>query len=590
MGDLQEFTVVMRGPSALVFREKEGWSITPLSTENGNVSVAYTTRWISRRNDLRMPGHLWIEAKGQAKDLKSALHDLSHAALIGLAPMSLACNAAIRDPSIEVAFASTGHSTERDFFQVYVAPEGNELSSARLANHSAIAKVFEAIMLSPHKDRVLRAANQYRVALDSWQAGRETLVLAHLWMAVEALTEAEVRELLAKYSVSQAADLARIFSVEEKQLRHTIRRDVTLCGDGDCYKQAREASDGFEHGYLDFWAIHTLAVDVTNRLARYVREAIFRLINLDSDTHKHLTGEPYLKPLSASPLTKHIQGVLRGTSNNLARPENAYPFIRWNFQVNTCDFDASGKMQISLGETFTPEIGDGITFTPTSLQIWSSGAGIQFANPDQATTVGNLRIAKAVESQVGFEGTCINDPSTEKWLRPVAALILNCNSILFMSIRWVERLLGTEVLGRRSASLQRNVDDIFDFLDSNPNISGDLVERIKRHWLKALDLDQVRIEVSAGAGSSEGLMLLGEFRGLTGPIFNEAKQLSELVDLAVETAQAFPALMQELDPQLPASSDLQSSLSLNFRRLMSLAFRLLRVKRQALRRVAPTLQ
>jgi hypothetical protein len=394
--------------------------------------------------------------------LESALPVLANTGLIGLSAVAVACNAAIHDPEIELAYESTPGAKERAFFQAYVRPEMNEVSSARIANNDGIARVFEGLNGSSDRDRLLRASNHYRLALDTWRAGRESLTLAHLWMATEALTEVECRRLLSENSFATKAQLAEKLGVAEKGLGPVIRRDHILRGDAECYSRAREASDGFEHGYLGFDVIHAHAVEVRERLARYVRTAILRLGGVPEETVSSLIGPPYDSPLGIWPLVKFIRGTLKSESDDLAAPGNAYPFVRWSYSAKSCDIDTGGKMNLQLNEVITPELALGASLSSLSFEMWSSGSSIQFATPEQAATATGKFVSAEVKTKSTDSGDVIsvNDPAGDKWIRPVGSLILNCNAIRNLSLFWLERLTGEPVVAKEPAILQPLVERI----------------------------------------------------------------------------------------------------------------------------------
>ena len=80
------------------------------------------------------------------------------------------------------------------------------------------------------------------------------------------------------------------------------RRDWLLAGDADCYKEAKAASDGFEHGCGSFPDMRRAATKHRRRIALLVREAIFDLAELDDTSAAVLKGPPFDQPLGHWPL------------------------------------------------------------------------------------------------------------------------------------------------------------------------------------------------------------------------------------------------------------------------------------------------
>jgi hypothetical protein len=244
-------TVVLRGPSALIFPEGRGYAIDDASTDFGPTRISYTSRWLTPSKDVKMPGQLWVEVTGHGPDFESTVARLANAALRGLPIMSVAGNAAIQDPELEIAFESTEGVERREFLQAYVRPESQHVSNARFAQPDAIAQLTEAFVASPYRDELLRASDQYRMALDSWAMGGESLTLSHLWMAIEALTVPQRTELTKTQQAATNAALAEKLGLKNiKELDGHIRKQYLLAGDAECYTKAKSASDGFEHGYI----------------------------------------------------------------------------------------------------------------------------------------------------------------------------------------------------------------------------------------------------------------------------------------------------------------------------------------------------
>jgi hypothetical protein len=259
---------------------------------------------------------------------------------------------------------------ERDYFQSYVPPESGVFHFARQIRVDATAALLGAIARHPRGERLRRAASQYGVALDSWRLGRETLSLAHLWMALEALTKVKVEAERAARGLASREELAEVLGVPPRDLEPTVRRTLLLNGDAECYTKAKKASDGFEHGFLDFRDIHPLAQDVRHRMAEYVRGAIFELCVLDDAVTEILTKEPFDKPLGYWPPARYVWGRLRGSNPQLAVEGKAYPFLLWEPRVEECRVGEDGKIHVRFSETYTPELGEGISFEDGRHEVW----------------------------------------------------------------------------------------------------------------------------------------------------------------------------------------------------------------------------
>jgi hypothetical protein len=210
----KSFVVVLRGPSAAIFREGANLIATDFPSSIGPVNIAYTTRWLKRGNNVVLPGHIWIEVSGAGISLEKVLAPFANAGL-ALLPISLLCtNAAIGEPKVELGFDNSEGTLERDYFQTYIPPESENIHVSRYANTKATTDVIRKLIKHKESERLRRGANQYKTALDSWHLGRETLALAHLWMALEAITKAKVRLECTARGVSSQQELADSLGIQ----------------------------------------------------------------------------------------------------------------------------------------------------------------------------------------------------------------------------------------------------------------------------------------------------------------------------------------------------------------------------------------
>lgn len=340
--------------------------------------MTYQSRWIKRGPDVTVPGHLWVEVQGKGQFLKESVVPFANAGWALLPLLSLSTNAAIGDPEVEVAFDSTPGASEREYFQSYVAPESWHICTARLIHVDATAALVSAVARNPDGEQLRRAANQYRLALDSWRLGRETLSLAHLWMALEALTPAKIFAERQARGMCPKEDLADALGVAREKgwkgrLCAVVRKDLLLNGDAECYRKSKDASDGLEHGYRAYEEIAELSRDVRHRMAGYVRTAILTLSGLAGGALEVLTKDPFDKPLGHWPLAKYVRGRLVGSKSELGAEGNAYPFLRWKTKIKECGVGEDGALHMKLDEELTPELAEGISFEGGSWEVWKPG-------------------------------------------------------------------------------------------------------------------------------------------------------------------------------------------------------------------------
>ncbi len=199
---------------------------------------------------------------------------------------------------------------------------------------------------------------------------------AHLWMSLEAITEAKIRAECDTRGLTNKKELAQSLGIDVTERKYldilnaTIRKDFILKGDDECYRKAKDASDGFEHGFLGYDEIRELSKDIRHLMAGYVRTAILEICGVNRNSFKILTEEPLDRPIGHWPLVKYVRGQLIGEGENLAVPGKVYPFMRWKPDVKSFKVGKDKKINIKFNETFTAELAKGISFKPHSTEVW----------------------------------------------------------------------------------------------------------------------------------------------------------------------------------------------------------------------------
>lgn len=367
----RQMTVVLRGPSAAVFLHEDkaaGLRIDRWESAAGPVTISYRTRTVSAPHGVQGPGHLWIEVVGRSPKLKPCIAPFANAALELVPVLVISANAAIRDIEVELAFDSTPSVEEREYFQSFMPPERGIPHPGRPISTESTIAILQAIHTSTRKERLVRAMNQYALALATWRLGHETLTVAHLWMALEALTPLVIERECVKRGLAGRPELGAALGLPLSQLDATARRDWLLMGDSECYKEAKDASDGFEHGYRGFGEMRAASAKHRRRIASLVRAAIFDLAGVPAEHQTRLLAAPYDQPLGHWPLAKYLWGTLMGKGDDLAAADAAYPFIRWKPEV--ADWSTTAAPAIRMQDTFTPELGPGIGFRPDRVEVW----------------------------------------------------------------------------------------------------------------------------------------------------------------------------------------------------------------------------
>ena len=280
------FTVVLKAPSAAKLLPEDTYTITYRDNPfPGVFHVRARTLWRSAGFDSPIPRELWIEVVGPAQSLDEALQRLpGFARPIGRV-LAFVANAAVGLLDIDLAFESTPGIESRDYAQTFIPGERGLPKMGRAINVSHLKVTVEAL-LAANEPRIDRALRQYELALRYWYLGGEYLSLSHLWMAVEALTPL-VRRREAQAHDTDQAGLAKLYGIDidvrgwQYALDGRIRHDLILGGDTELYKSASEASNGLEHGYLDFSDIHAHAVAHAEALFREARRTVIEVLGIE---------------------------------------------------------------------------------------------------------------------------------------------------------------------------------------------------------------------------------------------------------------------------------------------------------------------
>jgi hypothetical protein len=225
----------------------------------------------------------------------------------------------------------------------------------------------------------VRSITQYRHSLEHWRLCDEILATAHLYMGVEALTKAVLRS---KFGGNQLTDQAKATQLGidpdrvephrlSAEIEAAVRSKIIFQADTDCYRNAKAASDGLEHGFMPFSQIRERAKETRDRTAGYLRHAILDLLALAPELQSRLTDETHRKPLGDWPLTKYLRGKLIAHTDSLASAKNKYPIMTWRTNIKSLQMNVKGEYEIKCEEKITPQLAEGVSFQRTSLEVWA---------------------------------------------------------------------------------------------------------------------------------------------------------------------------------------------------------------------------
>jgi hypothetical protein len=272
----RSYVVVLRAESAVRLPESEAAAVELIVNEaRGTSTIRLRTRYVPLgQREGSIPRTLWIEAYGPADTIDEAMQRYREVAGVVGSVLSVATNASVEDIAVEIAFDATEASTDHDYFQQFLPDESGLPRASRRPDGEAFLALFGLLLSSPHRDRLLRTVSQYQIALQHLTPGHEILALAHLWMAVEALTKVARRQ--AADEAGGQDQLLLDWGIGKKDLDGEVRKRLIFQSDIPAYKEAAEASNGFEHGFLDFAKIRNYSTTHVGSVAGYVGSSKLR--------------------------------------------------------------------------------------------------------------------------------------------------------------------------------------------------------------------------------------------------------------------------------------------------------------------------
>ena len=230
--------------------------------------------------------------------------------------LALAANAAVADP---LAVASYGLDLSRDQpFIAYETPQAHEWfpPGARRFDLDATFSLLAAVGQHPQSALLQRAIESYRRALGHWVPEERLLAGEFLFVAAETLS----RFLIESHALSAAMtpkNLARLKGLDPEALRARYLRDDVFGGDQQALEAMREASNGFEHGYMAADEVRGLIESALERSMTLVRRALILASGLESEMSSRLLDSKYDEPRGLVPAIRFAKGVLRAVDPNV---------------------------------------------------------------------------------------------------------------------------------------------------------------------------------------------------------------------------------------------------------------------------------
>ncbi|HZU12192.1 MAG TPA: hypothetical protein VFB58_05070 [Chloroflexota bacterium] len=373
------YTVLLTCSTTARLPEGTAFTVERFPVSTTPVDVQFCTRYEDIGMEAPLPRELYAETSVTGGDFQDAIAASEQAANVLTPLMSLASNAFVPEFQLQLAYETTPGAARRQFKQwfygdpVPVLP----LLPGRLLDPDLTWVVVGHVLQHPEGERIHRACVQYQEALRSWLPQRELRAVAHLFMAVEALTKALLRQECEQRSID-ADGLCAEWGIEKKELDGEIRRRLIFHGDRQCYKTMKDVSDGLEHGFLAFPKLHDMAARCRDTGGRHIREAILQFLHLPSDAYERLVSATYERPVSGHGVIRAIEGVFVG-EGVLAAPGAAHPFFEWTVPIKAVERRGTDHV-ITMQDNATLHCADGIQFTAT-------GHGANVPIPDATVDV-----------------------------------------------------------------------------------------------------------------------------------------------------------------------------------------------------------
>jgi len=359
------YRALLVAPSCASIQDGAPLEVEGYPGRDGPVRLRFHTEWATV-SGASVPRLLVIEGDCDSGSLGLARRTLSEAALDLASLIATLANGAVDAPQLDRAYdISAGpepHQLYKNFGMTFDTRERRSRRSPLLP----MLAFVNAVRSHRDRERLLRTVRQYRLALSYWPQGLETLALAHLYMGVEALSKALLRDELERTGETQDV-LAERWELSQPEREHMerslvsqARRRLLFMGDEETHRKARAASDGFEHGFKTLNEVDALATEVRDATARYLREAALRLA-FRGAVPPELLDSPYDYVLRSGPPTFEAFAELYGPVERLAPAGQRHPDLQVEMMTPEMWRTTPGKMAVRHSWVATWRLGEGTT-------------------------------------------------------------------------------------------------------------------------------------------------------------------------------------------------------------------------------------
>jgi hypothetical protein len=319
------------------------------------------------------------EIRGPADSLEDVQTRLATALANVLPIIALAGNAAIADPLPVGAYGLD--LTEPQPFTWYRTPPATAWfpPGERRIAPDVVQSLMGAVGHHPENELLHRAIEDYRRALEHWIPEQKLMSGEFLFIAAETLSRCLIESRAAAKGITPN-NLARLEQATgPDQLRGRILRDEVFAGDDAAWGALREASDGFEHGYMAVDQVRRSMEAVLERGFGLVRRALIDASDPDLEAKETLLSHDYDQPRGLVPAIHIVRGTISRKDPDQPPAEMGLELdLEWRSTEIVASRTESGKLRLEMPSNIE------VTGLPANTQLRVEGAGIRAAHISEA--------------------------------------------------------------------------------------------------------------------------------------------------------------------------------------------------------------
>jgi hypothetical protein len=369
------FTFRMRAYAAAHFEWDDVLTVTWADAE-AKLQSEYTGGKDGRAYAVTIHG----EIRGVGESIEEAEPRLANSIGNTLPLIAVAANAAVADP---LPIAAHGLDLSDSQPLVYYRtpdpsswfPPGN-----RRIDAEATRALMTAVGHHSQTELLHRAMEAYRRALSSWIPETQLLAGELLFIAAETLSRALIESRASALGITPK-NLARLEKVNgEKALRMQALSQEIFDGDSKAFQAMKEASNGFEHGYMAVDQVRGLLQPVLERSMGHVRRALITASGVEQEAADRLLSDTYATPRGLVPVIMMVRGQLsrQDPDKQPQTMEGAPVELEWSPSPPAVTKTADGEVHISFTDQAT------VKKLPSNVRLELSGFGIRAAHVKQS--------------------------------------------------------------------------------------------------------------------------------------------------------------------------------------------------------------